>query len=120
MVFNAPDGQEADGYIFGLDNVRIQTLCPGDSNADGVFDSADFVHVFQIGEYKDDLAGNSTFAEGDWDGDSDIDSSDFVLAFQTGQYKVANRATLRGIAAAEDAFFSDLDSQRRLRGPSRG
>ena len=33
---------------------------PGDSNRDGVFNSADLVLVFVAGEYEDDIEGNST------------------------------------------------------------
>ena len=61
----------------------------GDSNGDGVFDSSDFVAVFQAGEYEDGIEGNSTFSEGDWDGDGEFSSSDLVHAFQTGLYQFA-------------------------------
>lgn len=59
----------------------------GDSNLDGRFDSADFVHVFQGGQYEDSLTENSTWATGDWNGDSEFDSADMVLAFQEGGYE---------------------------------
>ncbi len=58
----------------------------GDANGDGYFDSADLVTVFQAGEYEDEIAANSTFAEGDWDGDGDFTTADLVLAFQSGSY----------------------------------
>jgi len=64
-------------------------LIPGDSNRDGVFNSSDLIHVFQIGEYEDGILNNSTFEDGDWNGDSDFDSSDIVHAFQAGTYVVA-------------------------------
>ena len=85
--FTVPDGDAGTGYIYGLDNVRIQTLLTGDANGDGLFNSADMVQVFQTGEYEDDIAGNSTFAEGDWNGDGDFTSSDMVMAFQAGGTK---------------------------------
>ncbi|MCA9212096.1 MAG: tandem-95 repeat protein [Planctomycetales bacterium] len=66
----------------GEDDLRI----PGDSNGDGIFNSSDFVLVFQAGEYEDNIEGNSTFEEGDWDGDGDFTTNDFVFAFQFGQY----------------------------------
>ncbi|MDG2383807.1 MAG: VCBS domain-containing protein, partial [Pirellulaceae bacterium] len=65
---------------------EVQSLNPGDSNGDGVFDSSDLVSVFQAGEYQDDLEGNSSFAEGDWNGDGDFDSFDFVFAFANGKF----------------------------------
>ena len=61
----------------------------GDSNHDGIFDSGDFVVVFQAGEYEDGIDGNSTFEEGDWNGDGDFSSADFVFVFQIGNYVAA-------------------------------
>ena len=58
----------------------------GDSNGDGIFNSADLVLVLQIGEFEDGILGNSTFEEGDWDGDGDFTTHDFVFAFQQGSY----------------------------------
>ena len=60
---------------------------PGDSNADGRFDSADLVAVFQRGEFEDSQTGNSTFAEGDWNGDGDFTVDDIVLVFVLGMYQ---------------------------------
>jgi hypothetical protein len=59
----------------------------GDANLDGEFNSGDFVSVFQMGEYEDATAGNSTWSEGDWNCDGDFSSSDFVAAFQDGGYE---------------------------------
>ncbi len=64
----------------------------GDSNLDGVFDSGDLVLVFQTGEYEDQIASNSRWAEGDWDGDGDFTTSDLVAAFQSGTYMAAARS----------------------------
>ena len=58
----------------------------GDSNGDGVFDSADLVTVFQAGRYNRTPLGNTTFQEGDWNADGSFDSRDFVFAFQFGTY----------------------------------
>lgn len=58
----------------------------GDANLDGVFNSEDIVQVFVLGEYDDDIAGNSTWSSGDWDGDGDFTSDDIVVAFIHGQY----------------------------------
>ena len=53
----------------------------GDANLDRTFDSADFIQVFQVGEYEDDVDNNSTWADGDWNSDGDFDSLDFIFAF---------------------------------------
>ena len=64
----------------------------GDSNLDKEFSSSDFVTVFRAGEYEDDIAGNSGWAEGDWNGDGDFNTSDFVAAFTDGNYEQGPRA----------------------------
>jgi hypothetical protein len=62
---------------------------PGDANLDGLFNSRDFVSVFQAGEYEDAIPLNSGWADGDWTGDGEFNSRDLVLAFQQGDYLVA-------------------------------
>jgi hypothetical protein len=59
----------------------------GDSNLDGVFDSSDFVTVFQPGQYEDAIALNSTWETGDWDGDREFNSRDLVQVFTEGYYQ---------------------------------
>ena len=83
----------------------------GDSNLDGTFDSADFVVVFRAGEYEDEIAINSGWADGDWNGDGDFTSRDLVLAFQAGSYTAGADATPSG-----DFGFIDEDRliNRRL------
>jgi hypothetical protein len=63
----------------------------GDANLDGEFNSADFVIVFQAGQYEDTAAGNSKWETGDWNGDTEFNSSDFVTAFQAGGYEKGPR-----------------------------
>ena len=104
--FSVPAGGQGAGYVYGLDNLQIQTLYPGDANGDGAFDSSDMLQVFQMGEYEDSLPGNSTFAEGDWNGDREFDSSDMVLAFQTGLYEVTSQPSGNQLAAAVDWLFA--------------
>jgi hypothetical protein len=90
----------------------------GDANLDGIFNSADFVEVFIVGEYEDSIDHNSTWKEGDWNGDRDFDSSDFVVAFQTGLYEVnpqAARTNMSELAAAADWLFSQGDRSSRSR-----
>ena len=59
----------------------------GDANLNGVFNSGDFVIVFQAGKYEDGIPLNTGWEEGDWDGDGSFDTSDMVLAFQDGGYE---------------------------------
>ena len=54
----------------------------GDANLDRVFNSGDFVQVFQRGTYEDAIFGNSGWSDGDWNADGDFDTGDLVLAFQ--------------------------------------
>ncbi len=69
----------------------------GDANLDHEFSSADFVDVFQAGQYEDDLMGNSTWATGDWDGDGEFSSTDFVMAFQAGGYEQGPRMAIASV-----------------------
>ncbi len=84
-----------DGKLDSQDRVFwVETLRNtywGDSNLDAEFDTADFVHVFQIGQYEDDFEGNSGWNEGDWDGDGDFTTADMVVAFQEGGYEIGPR-----------------------------
>ncbi|MCA9172111.1 MAG: hypothetical protein KDB23_30805, partial [Planctomycetales bacterium] len=66
----------------------------GDANLDGQFTSADVVAVFQSGQYEDNIALNSTWADGDWNGDGDFTSRDFALAFQDGGYERGRRTVM--------------------------
>jgi hypothetical protein len=76
---------------------QLKRTYMGDANLDGVFDSADFVAVFQVGEYEDTTPGNSGWADGDWDGNSDFDSGDFVAAFQAGGYEKGPRPAANAV-----------------------
>ncbi len=69
---------------------RVLRTSFGDATLDGLFNSSDFVQVMQVGEYEDDVTGNSSWAEGDWDGDGDFTTQDIILAFQDGGYSVAS------------------------------
>ena len=79
-----------DGHVNTADvDFLIESLLNtvvGDINLDGIFNSADFVAMFQIGEYEDDVPLNSAWSEGDLDCDGDFTTADIVLAFQKGGY----------------------------------
>jgi hypothetical protein len=78
--------ESSRNVVFGPDNVSLRFGAPGDANIDGVFNATDIVQVLQAGEYLDQLAGNSTWAEGDWNNDGEFDSLDLVAALQGGGY----------------------------------
>ena len=84
------EGQHCDGWMAFCSARHLvwhENRIIGDSNNDGVFDSADLVAIFAAGEYEDGIESNSTFAEGDWNGDGEFDSSDLVAAFQAATYR---------------------------------
>lgn len=72
----------------------------GDINLDGFFDFQDLLVLFASGEYDDDIAGNSDYAEGDWNGDGDATSDDLLFAFSLGGY------TQSGQHVADDAAIN--------------
>ena len=87
----------------------------GDANLDGLFDSADFVQVFQAGKYEDGIEDNAVWSTGDWNGDGDFDSADFVAAFQTGLYDVNSEPAGNHLAAAVDRLFAQDQRPARRR-----
>ncbi len=91
----------ADGAVTEADRSTwikdLRKTWIGDANLDGVFNTADFLAVFQIGEYEDAVSGNSTWAEGDWSGDGDFNSGDFLVAFQDGGFEQGPRAAVRSV-----------------------
>lgn len=75
------DGDDRDTWVHDLKGTHF-----GDANLDGVFDSHDFVVVFQAGEYEDDVPLNSTWLTGDWNGNGEFTSGDLVLALIDGGF----------------------------------
>ncbi len=90
-----------DGQVDDLDRVNwveeLRATWFGDANLDGEFDSGDFVHVFQLGEYEDGVPLNSSWETGDWNGDGDFESADFVIAFQRGGYELGPRSEIASV-----------------------
>ena len=41
----------------------------------------DIVAAFEYGQYDDDIAFNSGWAQGDWNGDRDFDAADLVFGW---------------------------------------
>jgi hypothetical protein len=90
-AFDAALDLDQDGQLSASDRRvwvedYLQTFF-GDANLDGQFNSVDLVAVFEVGEYRDAMVGNSTWAEGDWNGDGDFDDQDLVGVFTTGGYE---------------------------------
>jgi hypothetical protein len=77
---------------------------PGDSNHDGVFNSADLVQVLTAGEFEDNIPQNSTFEEGDWNLDRDFTTADFVFALQAGTYTAETALAIASPAAKKPAL----------------
>ncbi len=79
---NTVDAADADFLVYDYLFSR-----PGDANLDGRFDSSDLVTIFAQGQFEDNVAGNSGWAEGDWNYDQEFDSADLVLGLQAGLYQ---------------------------------
>jgi hypothetical protein len=69
----------------------------GDTNLDGLFNSADLVNVLQAGQYDDGVPYNSSWATGDWNGDAEFDSADLVRALQDGGYERVSLAAANAV-----------------------
>jgi hypothetical protein len=77
--------------------VDLKNTYVGDANLDGVFNTSDFVTVFQQGKFE--LDENATWSQGDWNGDLRFNSGDFVAAFQGGGFEQGPRG---GVAAVPE------------------
>jgi MYXO-CTERM domain-containing protein len=100
----------SDGNVDGLDRTLwvedLKNTYFGDANLDGEFNSADFVAVFQAGQYEDTVTRNSTWATGDWNGDQEFNSSDFVQAFQGGGFEIGPRAAVQAVPEPNSAVLA--------------
>ena len=105
------DGSEASDFDLNLDGTLSESdldemifevlgTSYGDANLDGIFNSSDLVKIFQVGEFEDDVDGNSTWSDGDWNCDGDFTTSDLVVAFRAGGFVAAANSFNRVDAAA--------------------
>jgi hypothetical protein len=89
----------ADGAVTQTDlNVWVKDLRRtwiGDANLNGEFNSGDFVDVFQVGKYEQNV--DAGWHEGDWTGDRRFGSGDFVAAFQDGGFERGPRAAVASV-----------------------
>lgn len=115
------DGSGSEVRLFNLALAAVDLRLPGDATADGAFDSADLVHVFQRGEYEDAAANNSVFGDGDWNSDGEFDSGDLVYVFKFGTYQAAQAVSIvpepRPVITATAVLFfiAALQLSRRRR-----
>ncbi len=93
-----------DGSVTPLDfDVLVEDLFNttfGDANLDGIFDSADLLFVFQIGQYRDGQPGNSHWISGDWNCDGEFDTADLLKAFQAGRFVPAATQAAHALATS--------------------
>ena len=74
----------SEGWLFGIDDVKITLASAGDANLDGQFNNSDLVSVLQAGKFATDQS--ALWQEGDWNGDDRFDRADVVMALQNGRY----------------------------------
>lgn len=86
----------ADNLVNGADLTLwvkdLKKTWIGDANLDSVFNSSDFVSVFQAGKFEVDTS--ATWGEGDWNGDLRFNTTDFIAAFQDGGFEAGPRPAL--------------------------
>lgn len=117
LVFDLNDDSKVD--VLDRDVLVLDLLGTvfGDTNVNGVFNTGDLVRVFQVGQYEDDVAGNSTWETGDWNGDGEFNSADIVLAMQTGGFvpaAVANQSAAEAVDESIASLFGDALKEDEL------
>jgi hypothetical protein len=101
---NGDQQVNAQDRIYWIEQLRGTTF--GDANLDGSFNSGDLLTVFQAGQYRDDVVGNSGWMQGDWDGDGEFDTSDLLVAFQRGGYEVAGATAVASVPEPSALFLT--------------
>ena len=94
--------------------VNVLRTSLGDANLDGVFNSRDFVTVFTVNEYENDVVGDSTWGDGDWNCDGEFTTSDLVFALQAGGFQAEARpvdAVNRGPSPARLNTLGELRTE---------
>ena len=88
-----------DGSVNFLDRKAwvndLKKTWVGDANLDGLFNTTDFVNVFQVGKFETGAAASWT--EGDWDGNKLFTTGDFVVAFQAGGFEAGPKAAVSAV-----------------------
>lgn len=121
---NADGAVDAEDYRVYVEE-GLMTF-PGDANLDRIFNSTDLVTVFRNGQYEDQVAKNSGWADGDWNCDGDFTSTDLVDALKSGAYSEAAARDALGrnevamaILALHSMHDHTDDEIERERGPRR-
>ena len=86
VTFDSKSVGATQGYIFGVDDMLLRVVAPGDTDADGVVDSSDMFNIFAAGKFNHPEAGSASWAEGDFNGDTLVDSSDVFLILAGGHF----------------------------------
>jgi hypothetical protein len=86
-LFASGESDRALNCSYRLSLISLDELMPGDADRDGLSTSADFVKVFQSGQYEDGALGNSVWATGDWTADREFTSYDLIAVLQSGGYE---------------------------------
>jgi len=94
------------GYIYGVDNVVLRSLLPGDTNGDGVVLIEDAMNILAAQKFgQGDL--DASWSEGDFDQDDDVDMDDLIAMLAPlsarGQ---SSRASLR--AAGDESAVPEV------------
>ncbi len=108
------DGADLDSWVRSPD---IAKTWFGDANLDGVFNTQDFVRVFQVGKFEVDAP--ALWSEGDWTADQRFNTSDFVKAFQDGGFEAGPRAAVSSVPEPNSLVLLALGAGLALRGRRR-
>lgn len=73
--FDVPASINSQGYVYGVDNVVVETFPGGDANGDGRVNFADFVAL----STNFGRNGGLTLEQGDFDGNGKVNFSDFII-----------------------------------------
>ena len=65
LAFDAQDVGQAQGYIFGVDNVLFHIVAPGDTDGNGALDVLDVAAIGDAGKFNNPALGPATWAEAD-------------------------------------------------------
>ncbi len=80
----------------------------GDSDLNGVFNTADFITVFQEGKFE--TGQSAGWGAGDWNGDKLFNTSDFIVAFQDGGFEQGPRAAVAAVPEPTSALLATTAS----------
>ena len=86
LTFDAQDVDQTQGYIFGVDDVLLRIVAPGDTDGNGVVDSTDLFTILGAGKFNHPELGSATWGEGDFTGDTLVNSDDLFAMLSAAKY----------------------------------